>query len=142
MDDTISALQTLKIKVNCGNDEIGSIDEELADLASKNKMYANLFSSGVINELVYYEKADQIKDEMTELRSRRLRLINEDEDEACIEELRKLKQTLSESTPTMSELDEVLFTKIVKKVYAEPDGALNFVLLGGLELKKYVGEAA
>lgn len=75
LDETISALQVLKSKVNSGNDAVSEIDEKLAGLASKNATYANLFSRGVINELVYYEKADQIKNEMTELRSKRLKLI-------------------------------------------------------------------
>lgn len=141
LDETISALQMLKSKVNSGNDAVSEIDEKLAGLASKNATYANLFSKGVINELVYYEKADQIKNEMTELRSKRLKLINEDEDELCIEELRRLKRILDEGEPRMAVLDDNIFAKIVKKVYAEPDGALTFSLIGGLELKKYVGEA-
>ena len=32
LDETISQLQTLKVKVNCGNNVIAEIDEELAAL--------------------------------------------------------------------------------------------------------------
>jgi len=140
LGETISMLQTLKAKVNAGNDEIGEIDRNIAELTAKNSMYTNLYSSGVIDELVYFEKIDQIKDSITELRSRRLRLINEDENEACIEKLRKLKRILSESPENITAFDKTLFSQIVEKVYAEEDGALTFELLGGLELKKVVGE--
>lgn len=139
LGETISMLQTLKAKVNAGNDEIGEIDRKIAELTAKNSMYTNLYSSGVIDELVYFEKVDQIKDSITELRSRRLRLINEDENEACIEKLRKLKRILEESPESITAFDKGLFQKIVEKVYAEVDGALTFELLGGLELKKAVG---
>ena len=139
LGETISMLQTLKAKVNAGNDEIGEIDRKIAELTAKNSMYTNLYSSGVIDELVYFEKVDQIKDSITELRSRRLRLINDDENEACIEKLRKLKRILEESPESITAFDKVLFQKIVEKVYAEVDGALTFELLGGLELKKAVG---
>lgn len=140
LSETISLLQTLKSKVNAGNDEIGEIDRKIAELSAKNGMYTNLYSSGVIDESVYYEKVDQIKNSITELRSRRLRLINEDENEVCIERLRKLKRLLDEAPESITAFDKELFSKMVERVYAEEDGALTFELLGGLELKKAVGE--
>ena len=141
LDETISSLQMLKSRINSENNAVSEIDEKLAELSSRNNTYANLFSNGIINELVYYEKADQIKNEITELRSKRFKLINEDEDELCIEELRKLKRIIDNAEPRMALLDQIVFSKIVRKIYAEPDGALTFSLLGGLELKKYIGEA-
>ena len=73
LDETISQLQTLKVKVNCGNNVIVEIDEELAALGKQNSLYTQMLANGVIDEITYHEKADKIKGKIEELRSRRLR---------------------------------------------------------------------
>lgn len=138
LDETISQLIALKIKVNEGNDQISVIDNELATLAEQNKVYAELYASGVIDEITYLGKTDKYKNRITELRSRRLKLINEDDDELCIEKLRELKRFLDESAEYMTEFDERVFSRIVDVIYAEADGALTFKLKCDLELKVYV----
>lgn len=138
LDETISQLNALKIKVNEGNDQISVIDSELATLAEQNKVYAELYASGVIDEITYLGKTDKYKNRITELRSRRLKLINEDDDELCIEKLRELKRFLDDSAEYMTEFDENVFSRIVDVIYAEADGALTFKLKCDLELKVYV----
>lgn len=135
LDETISQLQTLKVKVNCGNNVIAEIDEELAALGKQNSLYSQMLANGVIDEITYHEKADKIKGKIEELRSRRLKIINDDDEETCLEELRQLRRIIDESPDYLTEMDKGLFGKIVKKIYAEEDGSLSFVLQGDLELK-------
>lgn len=138
IDETIAQLNALKVKVNAGNDEIAEIDNEIASLADQNTVYAELYAGGIIDEVTYLGKTDKYKNRMTELRCRRLKLINEDEEELCIEKLRDLKRFLADSTEYMTEMVESVFSRIVKTVYAEDDGALTFRLKCDLELKIYV----
>lgn len=138
IDETIAMLNALKVKVNAGNNEIAEIDAEIASLAEQNSVYSELYASGVIDEITYLGKTDKYKNRITELRSRRLKLINADEDEMCIEKLRELKRYLADSAESITEMDESVFSHIVDKVFAEADGALSFCLKCGLELKIYV----
>lgn len=138
VDETIAQLTALKVKVNAGNNEVAEIDEEIASLAEQNSVYAELYASGVIDEVTYLSKTDKYQNRITELRARRLKIINEDEDEMCIEKLRELKRFLSASEESIPEMDEDIFTRIVDVVYAEADGALTFRLKCELELKIYV----
>lgn len=138
IDETIAQLNALKVKVNAGNDEIAEIDNEIASLAEQNKVYAELYASGVIDEVTYLGKTDKYKNRITELRSRRLKLINEDEEELCIEKLRELKRFLADGTDYLTEMNEEIFSRIVATVFAEADGALTFRLKCDLELKIYV----
>ena len=39
----------------------------------------------------------RLKDKMTELRSRRLKILNDDEDENCMEQLRKLERVVADN---------------------------------------------
>lgn len=135
VDETIALLNSLKVKVNSGNNKIAEIDAEIASLAEQNSVYAELFASGVIDEITHLEKTDKYKNRITELRSRRLKLINEDEDELCIEKMRELKRVLAESAESITEMDEGIFSQIIDTVFAEADGVLTFLLKCSLELK-------
>lgn len=139
LDETISQLQTLKVKANCGNNVIAEIDEKIAMLGRQNNLYGQMLANGVIDEVTYHEKADSLKGQITELRSRRMKIINDDDEETCIEQLRQLRKIIEESPDYLDEMDTELFGKIVKLIYAEEDGALSFVIKGDLELKVYVG---
>ena len=139
LDETISQLQTLKVKANCGNNVIAEIDEKIAMLGRQNNLYGQMLANGVIDEVTYHEKADSLKGQITELRSRRMKIINDDDEETCIEQLRQLRKIIEESPDYLDEMDTVLFREIVKLIYAEEDGALSFVIKGDLELKVYVG---
>ncbi len=138
VDETIAQLNALKLKVNAGNNEIAEIDDEIASVAEQNSAYSELYASGVIDEVTYVGKTDKYKNRITELRNRRLKLINEDDDEMCIEKLRELKRFLADSLESIAEMDENIFTRIVDVIYAEADGALTFRLKCELELKIYV----
>lgn len=139
VDETIVQLVALKTKVNSGNDAIGEIDRQLALLSEQNSVYNELHISGMLDEVTYMEKTDRIKREISELRTRRSKLINEDENEQCIEKLRQLKRYLDERNNYLVQMDEGVFKEIVEKIYAEEDGALTFRLKCELEFKVYVG---
>ena len=54
--------------------------------------FSDLFLKGVIDSVLYFEKTDRLKNRMAELRERRQKLVNEDEEEKCLEKLRALKR--------------------------------------------------
>lgn len=118
---------------------IAEIDEKIAMLGRQNNLYGQMLANGVIDEVTYHEKADSLKGQITELRSRRMKIINDDDEETCIEQLRQLRKIIEESPDYLDEMDTELFGKIVKLIYAEEDGALSFIIKGDLELKVYVG---
>lgn len=117
IDETISQLQTLKIRINSGNNVIGEIDTEIAKLGNENRTYGNLYAKQIIDDAIFVEKTDVIKRKITELRSRRLKLINEDEDERCIEQLRQIKRILDEGPNSLCFIDKGLFEKLIDKMF-------------------------
>ena len=132
--DTIQQLQTLKIKVNGGNGMIAEIDNEMATLSKQNSTFSDLFLKGVIDSVLYFEKTDRLKNRMAELRERRQKLVNEDEEEKCLEKLRALKRIV-EKKPFLTAMDEALFDEIVDKIRVGQDGSLTFALKCELKLR-------
>lgn len=134
LDETISQLQTLKAKIMTNSNPMMQIDEELASYTRKNKLYHQMYASGILDEITYLEKTDTIQDRIAELRSQRLNILNDDNEQRCIEELRQLRKIIEQS-PYLWKMDEQLFNQMVKHIIAEEDGSLSFVLKGDLELK-------
>lgn len=132
--ETLLQLQALKVKANGGKDEIAEIDKELVTLAEQNRIYSELYAQQILDEVSYYGHTDKLKNKMTELRSRRLKIVNDDEDENCMEQVRKLERVVADRE-YMTEFDESLFNDIVERIYVEESGELSFKLQCGFELK-------
>jgi len=132
--ETLLQLQALKMKVSGGRDEIIEIDKEIVTLSEKNRVYSELFAQHIFDEVSYYEHTDKLKNKMTELRSRRLKILNDDEEESCLERLRKLERVVADAE-FLIEFDESLFSDIVERIYVEENGELAFRLQCGFELK-------
>ena len=135
LGETILQLQTLKSNLSGENAEIKTIDEELLYLGEQNSVYTKMYANGVITESLYREKAGYIQGRMTELRGRRTKIINEDDNEACIEKIRKLKRIIGEHNKDSVGFDEELFTSTVEKIYVEQNGSLVFCLIGELKFR-------
>lgn len=131
--DTLLQLQTLKLKQNGLSAELCEIDREIAALSDQNKIYTELFTQGILDEITYYGQTDKLKNKITELRSRRMKLLCVEEGEESIDQMRKLEKLLL-NTEYLSQFDERLFDEIVEKVYMEQNGTVTFLLKCGLEL--------
>ncbi len=132
VDETLSQLIALKTKINKGNNAITEIDIEVASLGEQKNMYTELYTSKIIPDIIYFEKVDRLERQIAELRSRRLKLLNEDEEESCIEKLRELQRVLS-CIDGLRGMDEDLFSQIVKTIYIEENGSITFKLKCELE---------
>jgi len=135
LDETIHLLQIVKAKKGNSNQSILQIDNELASLSEQYIAYSELYQENIIDEITYMEKKNNIQGRSSELRSRRMRILNEDDDENEIEELRKVKRILDKNENYITCFDEKLFHQLVDKIYAEEDKGLTFLLKGNLELK-------
>ncbi len=134
LDETITQLQCLMdIKLQ-GNAQVSEIDVELANLCDQNTIYSKLHVKGVIDEISYLEKTDNIKKRIDMLRLRRNKLLDEDDDH-CIEDLRRLKNLLKDEPSSISEGNEHLLDSFVTKIYAEQNGDLTFCMLGNLHFR-------
>jgi hypothetical protein len=120
--------------------EIVQIDAELAKLCFQNNMYAKLRAKNIMDEVSYAEQTAELQNRITTLRSRRMKLISEDEDTHYIDDLRALKDALHHYPPAILTFDEGIFMTIVEKIKAEVNGGITFVLKGGLNLTESRGE--
>ena len=133
IDETILQLQNLKAKTTRNNVSILEIDETIATLSRQNSLYSQMYANNVIDETTYMEKTDTIKGEIAEARSRRTKIINGDEEESFLEELRKLSREI-EKDDFLTEFNRETFQKYIQMIIVEKEGTLSFVLAGDLKL--------
>lgn len=138
LDSTLALLMELRNNLYAENTEIKQIDIEIAKLCEQNSRYEKYREKKIMDDVSYMEQTDRLKARLTELRSRRLKLLNENEDERIIDELRVLKETLQDYPNAIASFDEKLFDMIVDKIKVGHDGTLTFVLKGKLCLREKV----
>ena len=135
LDDTLNQLERLQTRVHAGNPELQALDGDALVLADQICRYSGLHAKGILDEVTYREQTDRLERKLSALRVRRSKLIGEDAQEKCVEELRSLKRMLSAMLDSMQIFDRSAFDRLITKIYAEPDGALTFALPGGLQLR-------
>ena len=119
------------------NSAVLDIDTELAELAEQNAMYVRFHSQKIIDEITFIEQTGEIKQRINELRSRRIKLMNDNEEERCIELLREAIQELEELPQSILLFDFNIFDKLVNKVAVMPD-SLVFELRCGIKLREEI----
>lgn len=132
----INQMVVLKSKISSQSSAISEIDTEIATLCDKNSMLTKLKTRNIIDDVSYFEQTSEIQRKLTELRRRRIKLLNDDEDEACIELIRILKKVISEQQDYLIQFDEDIFNSIIESItILDTDEAL-FHLKCGLNLKE------
>ena len=138
LDSALSMMSDLRTRLITENDEIREIDIEVAKLCEQNNRYERYREKKIMDDVSYMEQTDRLKARLTQLRSRRLKLLSENENEQMIEQLKMLKEIIQDYPKAIVEFDETLFTSIVSKIKVCHDGTLIFELKGQLSLKERI----
>ena len=116
---------------------VEDIDNELAELVEQNAMYVRFHSQKIIDEITFMEQINEIKRRINELRSRRIKRMNENEEERCIELLRETEKQLDEFPQAILCFDFCLFDKIIKRIIVLSD-SLVFEFRCGIKLRETI----
>lgn len=138
VNEPLNMLLDVKRVILSGSDVISEIDSEIAELAEQNSMYVQFHAQNIIDDVTYLEQTNDIKKRLNTLRSRRLKLLNEDEEEQCIEKIRQLKSFLMESPKGILWYDDRIFTEIIEKVLVVSKNEIEFELKCGFRFKEKI----
>ncbi len=137
VDYAFNQLVSLKSKVSSQSMAVNDIDVEIAAICEKNCMLAKLKARNIIDDVSYMEQTSELQKRLTELRNRRMKILNEDEDETCIEYFRILKSELGTVDSYLLMFNEEVFDRIVKCITVSEDNVI-YELKCGLKLKENV----
>ncbi len=130
LDRTIKDVTNVKERLYCQNKEIAQIDTEIAMLCDRNCTYNELHGKGIIDDVSYLERTSELKFKISELRQKRMKILNNNDEEMILENLIKLKDILDESPKVILDFDEMLFSSVVDKILIYEDYTLSFIVKG------------
>lgn len=134
----VTKLMEIKKMITYMDSEISEIDRQIGMLTERYNLYVSLMEEQQMDEVSFAEQCAKTERELSKLRSRRNKLLNEDEDEKCIDEIRVLRERLTKSPMAILEFDFDLFDSIIDKVIVEDDSKVYFVLYSGLKLQEVI----
>ncbi len=138
VDSDLNQLVSLKAKISSQSTAISDIDVEIAAICEKNCMLAKLKARNIIDDISYMEQTSALQKRLTELRSRRIKLLNEDEDEKSIERFRELKDEIDTFDGYMLVFDKEVFEAIVQNIFVSDDDYVTYELKCGLKLRERI----
>lgn len=138
LQKTLSRLTELKRRVTSGKDGIGEIDREIAELSKENGMYVRLYQQNMMDEVSYREQIGVLNKRIGELRDRRQKLLLEDDEESCIDALRRMRDALNGMPDAILWFDAGIFEKLVDRVIVQSKTELAFELKCGMRLKEKI----
>ena len=137
LKSTLTRLVELKAAVTKSRSEVIDIDEKLINLADRLAFYTEQYEAGVIDDGVYNDRTIADRKKVSELRTRRNKLLADDEDEQCIDELRQFILYLESQPKAILWFDENIFNGVVERVTVEQD-KLCFEIKSGILLKEAI----
>lgn len=137
LKSTLTRLVELKAAVTKSRSEVIDIDEELVKIADRLAFYTEQYEAGVIDDGIYNDRTIADRKKISELRTRRNKLLTDDEDEQCIDELRQLILYLESQPKAILSFNENIFDGVVERVTVEED-KLCFEIKSGILLKEVI----
>ena len=138
LDSALTLMNELRAKLMADNEEIRQIDVEIAKICDQTKRYEKYRERKIMDEISFMEQTNRLKARLSELRSRRIKLMSENEETHMVEELCNLKEILQEYPKAIIDFDSTLFDAIVEKIVVGHDGTLVFCLKGNLHLSERI----
>ncbi len=135
----IGELDAMQSRVGEKSARIREIDKDIADLTAKNLFITRLHTSGVLSASDYSSQTAELNDRVTELRRERKKMLDEDDDEMLLGELRLLNNEIRDFKGN-GKFNLELFEQIVELIKVNDNTEVTFHLLGGIELKEKIKE--
>lgn len=137
LKSTLNRLIELKSVITNSKSQITEIDNEILELSDKISFFTGLLSRNSIDRDIFNNTVTPAKTRIADLRDRRKRLLSDDEDEKCIDELRQLISFLNASPDVILKYDHELFKGIIKRVVVT-EQTLAFELKSGIVIEQVI----
>lgn len=134
--NTVTRLSEIKKLVTRSDSQIGDIDKRIGELVQQHGMYQGLKEQGMMDNVTYEEARSKTDSQLAKLRLQRKKLLNDDEDERSIDEIRQLRNELKSAPQAILVFDQALFDLIVERVIVEDNDKLTYLLKSGIRLRE------
>lgn len=137
LKDIAAKLTEARRIITCSDSLISEIDKEISVLSEKLDLYISLQKESCMDAVTFSEQCSKLGSSLLKLKSRRKKVLAEDSDERCIDELRRLIRFLDTEPKAIIVFSRPLFDELIDKAYFE-DEYVTFYLKCGLVFKERI----
>ena len=137
LKDIAAKLTETRRIITCSDSLISEIDKEISVLSEKLNLYISLQKESCMDAVTFSEQCSKLESSLLKLKSRRKKVLAEDGDEKCIDELRRLIRFLDTEPKAIIVFSRPLFDELIDKAYFE-DEYVTFYLKCSLAFKERI----
>lgn len=132
----IEQIELMQMKSNGTEKRVYLIDKQIADLNAQNLVITRLHSKGILDSTEYLAQSNDVNQKVSKLRSGRRKLLQEDENDEMLINIRTLDDKIAEMNGIQTGFHKELFQEIVDRITVTSNSEICFQLIGGLELRE------
>ena len=137
---TLSLLEEIAARQECGNTKLYELNTALADLNEKAHTLQRLHNKGFIEDTDFREQTEALASRRKKLSDQRGKIIHGSKALETLDKLRELQNLLASLPEIPWEFDIALFDQLVEKIVPVSNTELLFKLKCGLELKEVLSK--
>ena len=130
----LSQLRELQERELRANQKIGEIDAEIAKLTDQNLVLTRLKSKGYMDSDLYLSQMDELSARARELRRQRRGILEKTGEDAQICRTEEMLDYLDSGDGQMAELDPLIFTVLIDRLFLTAEGNVRIRLRNGMEV--------
>lgn len=132
--------QLLALKNTITSQTVGyaGLEEKILLTNEQISLIAQLKQKGLMDEVTYRSKYNELHNTLNSLRSKRRLFLNNSEVDNAIAEIKKLSGIINKGPEKLTEFDEDLFEMLIESVTIDASSQVKFKIVGGLTLKEKI----
>ncbi len=132
--------QLLALKTTITSQTVGyaGLDEKIQLTNEQLSLIAQLKQKGLMDEVTYRSKQNELNNTLNSLRSKRRLFLNNSEIDTAIAGIKKLSVIITNGPDKLTEFDEDIFEKLIEGVTTDAGDTVKFKVIGGLTLNEKI----
>ena len=133
----ISDLHDIRSGSLLWSEGIVEINKQISDIACQERLLTQLKQQGVVDPDIFISRADLLAERRRELKRRKERIIQAEEDDT-IQRMEQMLDVLESGPDWLETFDEEIFNELIEKIVVLDNETLHFRLLNGLEIPEKI----
>ena len=142
LQPVLNQLDDLNTALQRDNPAMLEVNRAIAQATEQSYNISKLRAGGLLDADACAAKLTAISAQLTQLRAKRRRLLQNDDIEETVETIRQTVEMVRNGPDILESFDETMFASLIERIIVDSRSGVRFRLKGGIELAEQLGEAA
>lgn len=142
LQPVLNQLDDLNTALQRDNPAMLEVNRAIAQATEQSYNISKLRAGGLLDADACAAKLTAISAQLTQLRAKRRRILQNDDIEETVETIRQTVEMVRNGPDILESFDETMFASLIERIIVDSRSGVRFRLKGGIELAEQLGEAA